>query len=327
MNKKALLMPVDAILLTYIAIVTSLIAAFHTRSSHSLGLIAAHLGIAAVILLIAEWDRPSAQRRRLWGKAAEFAHGWYPVPLIFMLYGQLRWVVPLVHPHDFDVALALLDHRVLGVFPTVWLERWSYPLLTEVLQIAYATYYFLPLVLGIALWRRDRARFHMLFFALSLGFAFSYFGYMLVPAIGPRFTPLVLHAQTRSLSGVWLFSRIRDFLDIGEGVTRDCFPSGHTEITLLVLIFAFRFQRKIFWWLLPVGTALIFSTVYLRYHYAVDVVAGAAFATFVALIAEPLYGWLTSSSAKTEAKARSMAGMTSATLTSRSSARAMDVTP
>jgi membrane-associated phospholipid phosphatase len=60
-------------------------------------------------------------------------------------------------------------------------------------------------------------------------------------------------------------------------------------MTLLVLYYARRFHRRTFWLLLPVGSALIFSTVYLRYHYVIDVIAGAAAAALVILIAEPLY--------------------------------------
>ena len=69
----------------------------------------------------------------------------------------------------------------------------------------------------------------------------------------------------------------------------DVFPSGHTMITTSVLIFAFRHDRKVFWFLLPVGVGLIFSTVYCRYHYAVDVLAGLALAFVSVPAGERLY--------------------------------------
>jgi membrane-associated phospholipid phosphatase len=152
------------------------------------------------------------------------------------------------------------------------------------------TYYFLPIILGAVLWRKrwfERYKFWV--FVVALGFYVSYFGYILVPATGPRFLPAIKGAQTFPLSGVWLFHSLRETLDRAEGITRDCFPSGHTELTLLVLYYARRFHRRTFWLLLPVGSALIFSTVYLRYHYVIDVIAGVAAAVFVILIARPLY--------------------------------------
>jgi membrane-associated phospholipid phosphatase len=86
-----------------------------------------------------------------------------------------------------------------------------------------------------------------------------------------------------------LFETIHDTLNKLEVKTYDAFPSGHTELTLLVLYYAQRFHRRTFWWILPAGSALIISTVYLRYHYVVDVIAGAFLALAIILIAKPLY--------------------------------------
>jgi membrane-associated phospholipid phosphatase len=107
---------------------------------------------------------------------------------------------------------------------------------------------------------------------------------------------LIKDAQTRPLEGVWLFQTIREALDKAEGITRDCFPSGHTELTLLVLYYARKFHRRTFWWILAPATAIIISTVYLRYHYVIDVLAGALVALAVILVSRPLYNLLQGSS-------------------------------
>ena len=223
-------------------------------------------------------------------RIAQLIRGWYPVALIPITYTELRYLIPLVHPRDYDLELAAIDYRLFGVQPTVWLERFTWPLLTEVLQVIYATYYFLPIVLGAVLWRNGWFdRYHFWVFVVTFGFYLSYLGYIAVPATGPRFLPLIKEAQTFPLRGVWLFGAIRTTLDEAEGITRDCFPSGHTEITLLVLYYARKFHRRTFWWLLPIGSALIFSTVYLRYHYVVDILAGVLAALAVILTASPIY--------------------------------------
>ncbi|PYT07514.1 MAG: hypothetical protein DMF60_06915 [Acidobacteria bacterium] len=174
--------------------------------------------------------------------------------------------------------------------PTVWLERFTWPPLTEVLQLTYSSYYLLPVILGVVLWRSGRfGEFHFWVFIVVLGFYLSYLGYITVPAIGPRFLPEIVQAQTKPLTGIWLFQPVRAMLDRAEGITRDCFPSGHTELTLLVLYYAHRFHRKTFWWLLPLGTGVILSTVYLRYHYVVDIVAGALLMAAIVMMANPVY--------------------------------------
>ena len=67
---------------------------------------------------------------------------------------------------------------------------------------------------------------------------------------------------------------------------RDAFPSGHAAVALVVQWYAFRYFRHRAVWLLPLTTALIFSTVYLAYHYAVDVLAGAGLALSCIVVTE-----------------------------------------
>ena len=290
-----LLHPADKVVIAYLVIIAALIVAVSSRIPVWPQLIVAHALVIAAVLLLAKWDQAASRRaapspRPRAASLSRFIHGWYPVALITTTFKELTYLIPRFHPRDFDVELAAIDHRLFGAHPTVWLERLTHPALTEVLQLVYATYYFLPIILGAVLWRKgwfERYRFWV--FAVALGFYVSYLGYIAVPATGPRYLPAVAEAQSFPLTGVWLFARLRETLDQAEGITRDCFPSGHTEMTLLVLYYARRFHRRTFWLLLPVGSALIFSTVYLRYHYVIDVIAGAAAAALVIVVAGPLF--------------------------------------
>ena len=66
-----------------------------------------------------------------------------------------------------------------------------------------------------------------------------------------------------------------------EKINWDAFPSGHTAIAVLSAMLAstYRLRIKLIYWILTIG--IIFSTVYLRYHYVVDVIAGIIFALIV----------------------------------------------
>lgn len=280
----------DKVVVAYLAVITLLILIFSYRIESWGWLCALHAILIGVVVLLARWEHSSL--RRVAGSPrlplASFAHGWYPVALIGLTYKELTYLIPRIHPRDFDAALAAIDHRVLGVNPTVWLEQFTWPPLTEVLQLTYSTYYSLPIILGAVLWRRELAKFHFFVFIVVLGFYLSYLGYIAVPAIGPRFLSSIVEAQTKPLTGVVFFKSIRETLDRAEGITRDCFPSGHTELTLLVLYYARKFHRRTFWWLLPFGVGIVLSTVYLRYHYVVDVIAGALLAVAIVAITKPL---------------------------------------
>ena len=157
------------------------------------------------------------------------------------------------------------------------MERLISPaLLTGLLQFAYVSYYFIPLSLGVVLIARGRfGEFEEVLFGILLCFYLSYVGYLLVPAIGPRFT--LGHLQTGDLQLSPFIETIQDALNGLEKNKTDAFPSGHTAVSLMSLYYAWKErEKKLFAVLIPVVTGLIISTVYLRYHYVIDVIAGIA---------------------------------------------------
>ena len=292
--------PADKVVIAYLVILTALVLIFSYRIEVWPWLCAAQaIGIGFVVLVSrldltsrgVDASRSFDPSQRL--PLVSFIHAWYPVALIPLTYKELSYLIPRIHPRDFDRALAAIDYRIFGVHPTVWLERFTWPPLTELLQLCYPTYYFFPIILGAVIWRSGNVeRYRFWVFVVAFGFYLSYLGYIAVPVIGPRFLPEIVEAQTKPLTGVLLFQTVRDLLDRAEGLTRDCFPSGHTEMTLLSLYYARRFHRRTFRFFLPVGVAIIVSTVYLRYHYVVDIAAGALLAVLVILVARKLFGVL-----------------------------------
>jgi len=208
-----------------------------------------------------------------------------PIISVVFIFDSLGWIVHPVNPVDIDPILLKLDYLLTGTYPTVALQRFVNPFLTEVLQLAYTSYYFIPVILGITLKiHKKEKEFNEALFMVLLCFYLSYVGYLLFPALGPRFYIKELH--TVELKGILLMEPIHELLNRLEGIKRDAFPSGHTAIALLCLVIAYKHERGLFWWLAPVVTMLVFSTVYLRYHYVVDVLAGIAL-TGLVLIAGP----------------------------------------
>ena len=62
-------------------------------------------------------------------------------------------------------------------------------------------------------------------------------------------------------------------------------------ISMVVLLVSWKRFRRAFWFLLPFATGLIISTIYCRYHYAIDVIAGIAFAAITVPLSDRLYDW------------------------------------
>ena len=67
---------------------------------------------------------------------------------------------------------------------------------------------------------------------------------------------------------------MQNALDRLESAHYDCFPSGHTELTILAWWGSRMVSKRWFRVYLAYTPFIIFATVYLRYHYTVDLLAG-----------------------------------------------------
>jgi membrane-associated phospholipid phosphatase len=259
--------PIDKVILAYFCATTAVELAYWSRLPNPWELLIVHLA-GAMLIVLAAVARP---RRR--GSVWVFRH-WYPVFYVFYCYKEMSILIPALRSTDADAALARLDFDVWGANPTVWLERISSPLLTELLQVVYSGFIPIVLLMGLILWRQKRyGEFRYYAFLIPMGFLASYVGYLLVPARGPRF--LLYHLQTQELRGLFLYDWLRATLDRIESAHYDCFPSGHTEMTILAWWSSRMISSNLARAMLVYTFGIIFATVYLRYHYTVDVLAGA----------------------------------------------------
>jgi membrane-associated phospholipid phosphatase len=237
------------------------------------------------VLLVLKW----CSDREVGGRVGNFINDFSPILYIILIYQSLGDLSHYLHP-DVDPQLICIDFLLFGVNPTVWMERWIVPWLTGVLSVAYLSYFFLPARLVHTLYLKDSRRdFDLAVFVLLLGWYLSFIGYMLFPAIGPRYT--LAHLQSVPLNGSFIADFVNHLINFVENNKRDCMPSGHVAIALIVLSLSYRYARLLFYLFCPIVGALILSTVYLRYHYVIDIFAGAALAAGCSIIGPQLYRW------------------------------------
>jgi membrane-associated phospholipid phosphatase len=139
-------------------------------------------------------------------------------------------------------------------------------------------------------------------FTCVYGFFLSYIGYFFLPAVGPRFTLHHFSMIDRDLPGVLLTPYLRWFVNAGgsvplgvpdevaiAGTQRDVFPSGHTMMTLVLIYLSAKFRAKSRYFIYVTGVLLIIATVYQRYHYVVDILAGSIFMVLCVRTSPKLY--------------------------------------
>jgi membrane-associated phospholipid phosphatase len=270
--------PVDKLVLAYFAFMAALMLLWWGSVPHAGLLLLWH--IAGSVLLIYQIKRPNPTT---W-----VFRNWYPVIYVASSYKEMADFLPVARHVLYDRQLADLDQRIWGVQPAVWLSRIQTPVFTEFLQWVYT--FFVPAVLLVAflLWfRRQYADFQYYAFLIALGYLVSYLGYVLLPARGPRF--LLKDLENMPLHGLWLFQGMQSTLDKLESVAYDAFPSGHTELTILAWWSSQAVSKRLFGAYFGYTLSIIFATVYLRYHYTVDVFAGAIVAVILIAATPFLY--------------------------------------
>lgn len=258
--------PFEWVALSYLAISGTLIAAFHQNLPSAWLHLGLRVAIAAAIIGLC-----AAAQERTTG-ALRFVRHWYPQALFLFCFEELHHIVHVIHSEWFDGYLIAFDYRLTGVNPTVWLQQFARPWLNDFMQMAYLTYFFYLIVLGAILYRRreDRAFWTVMtgsIAAYSIGYVIA----ILLPVESPYHALRALH--TVELGGGF-FTRLIALIEQFGRVHGAAFPSAHVCGSFVAVLGAWRYRRWLFWVYLPFFTCMMVATVYGRYHYVADVLAG-----------------------------------------------------
>lgn len=224
-----------------------------------------------LVIALAPFGMRSLQRRVPDNRLVKFAADFSPIAYVVALYLHLNPVLDAVNMGIADDWLSRADQRLFGLQPAITLQALLPPLVNDVLLAAYTTYFLWPAALGLVIWlsRRDEV-YDEWATALMFFFAVNYAFYAAVPAMGPRYFQSAWFEGP--VQGVFLAQHI-DQMFRDSPIARDCFPSGHTGVSLMVLVFAWREARRFFWVALLPLSCLIAGTLAGRFHYGIDLIA------------------------------------------------------
>ena len=236
--------PHEAVWVFYVASVVAVDLVFGAGSAEGRPLLHAivHLILLALVLAGPRLCRTDTTRTTY--RAAMTLVG---LPIVFT---SLAWVLPALHPEPYEWTWIASDRALFGGDPTAMAGRLLTPAVTEVLQVVYSLFYFVPMAAVILAGRRSgRAVFERCLVTVQFGFLLSYLGYLLWPTLPPyRF---LWHAEP--LKGLWLTDRIHHLLDAAELHQWDCFPSGHTMLSVISMVVVVRHAPRAAWWFVPLA--------------------------------------------------------------------------
>ena len=118
------------------------------------------------------------------------------------------------------------------------------------------------------------AAFGELLLLLSTVLLGSYLFFILLPVDSPYYLSQRLGPP---LSGHFFFDLVHQMSALG-GARGGAFPSAHVSGAVVVSLVAWRHQRRLAYLLVPITGSVMLATVYGRFHYVLDTLAGAVLA-------------------------------------------------
>jgi len=197
----------------------------------------------------------------------------YPALMFTLFYTMTGGLMYLVFDRFLDPQLTAFEHVLFGVNPTIYIDRYLlHPVWNELFSLGYWLYYpMIPVFLLTAILRKHYAVTRSFLAAVCLTFFLSYLLFFLYPVEGPRwfFADQYTHLIESPFS-----RQIVEFVIENGAVRGGCMPSSHFGVALVILMYCFRYYRKVAWWLLPIVIGLAVGTVWGRFHYVSDVIVG-----------------------------------------------------
>ena len=231
-------------------------------AAHDWTLLLAHVGLLLAAVVLARFPRAR------WRPVRDLV----PLASGAFLYVELRWLIPaLGRPHA-DATVIGWEQALFPSNPSLtWAPSMPSVALSELLHLAYASYYPLvlapPVLLYLAGRRTEYARTML---ALVVVYAVCFLTYLAFPVDGPRY----LVGPALAPDGP-VRSAVLHLLAAGSS-RGTAFPSSHVAASVVSSLCALAFQRGVGVIAAILTVGLTFATVYGGFHYAVDALAGLA---------------------------------------------------
>lgn len=209
--------------------------------------------------------------------------------LMTFLYKETAMLNTLIFP-KIDEFLSNLDQNIFKFQPSIeFSKHFNSLFFSELFYFGYFCYYLLPLVVFGILYKFLPQKIEEFGFILITSFLLYYFIFIIIPAEGPQF---YFPFPDNYIEAQGIFGNAIKLIQKNGEAPTAAFPSSHVGISWIVIFWLYQNLRKSVKYFLPFVILLMFSTVYIKAHYFVDVVAGFLTAPIVFFLTFKFYKFL-----------------------------------
>jgi membrane-associated phospholipid phosphatase len=205
------------------------------------------------------------------------------VVILMTLYQSIAEPAFVMMCRSFDSTLASIDRALFfGRDPALVVERFASLRNIEFFSLVYGwfiPYLWLSIILGC--FGRPAGERDAFILGLSITYTLAYLGYLFVPSRGP----IEWYHFAAPLHGGPLHRLVLQSV-ASTGGNHGAFPSLHVAASAYLCLFDLKRNPLRGMTYLPMVVLITFSTILLRYHYAIDVITGLAIAACAHAIAQ-----------------------------------------
>jgi hypothetical protein len=213
----------------------------------------------------------------------------------FLSYFQLQGILPAVSSRSFDAEIFAIDQSFFGFEPALAWDRFVNPATTEWFAFFYFGYFFMLIahIIPFLVAGRDKrltARFAL---GVYMVFCIAHVLYMVVPGYGPY--RYLANQFENPLDGGLFWNLVTQAVS-SSGAQKDIFPSLHTGVPTYFVLFSIRHRHlapfKYTWYFAAFfASQIIIATMFLRWHYLIDICAGITLAAGCVVLSTYLEEW------------------------------------
>ncbi|MDO4763182.1 MAG: phosphatase PAP2 family protein [Flavobacteriaceae bacterium] len=188
---------------------------------------------------------------------------------------------------EIDSWLMELDQKIFGFQPSLEFSKYFNSLIfSEMMFFGYFSYYLMPIAILMIIYKNNAEKMENFGFMLISSFLLYYLIFISLPAFGPQF---YFSYPENFIEAQGVFGKIVKIIqENGEDKTA-AFPSSHTSLAIIMLLWLYDNAKKYVKFFVPTVVLLILATVYIKAHYAVDVLAGIFTAPVVYYIVNQIF--------------------------------------
>lgn len=196
----------------------------------------------------------------------------YPSLMMPAMYAELATLNQFISSGYHDQRVIGWDEAIFGGQPSMFLsEMLPWVPFSEATHFGYFLYY---IIMPAAVWgaylAAGREGMHRTVFTLMATFFTCYFTFILFPVAGPRYE---FERIGGAIADGSFYNLVHTVLESGSS-KGTAFPSSHVAAAVAIVLAVWREDQRWFWILLVPTAFLCFATVYGRFHYGIDALAG-----------------------------------------------------